>query len=213
MLVYDSDGREEETDMVFHARHADADRVYTLRTRAGGLICYATSVEVTRGLGIPFGDELLASHPRLSALASRRLGYGDRPAFTIWVNYVGVRTGISDEDRALTIRELHRVTEAFVSGRREEAERLFYANFQAPGHVPVLAARSLEERRGHTELTITLSRLAGLEPSVFFAEMLGRGKSLPLRAAEALAEEAGWPLVRGEWVVGACRDAGLCGGR
>ena len=211
VLVYDSDGREEETDMVFYAGAVDERRVYMLRSMAGGLVCYATTREVTEGLGVPYGDELLAGHPRLSALASRRLGYGDRPAFTVWVNHVSVRTGVSDEDRAKTIRALHRVAALYLSGRRVEAEKLFYGEFQAPGHVPLLAARSLEERRGHTELATTLARLAGLEPSVAFAEMLGYGRSLPLREAARISEATGWPLVRGEWLVEACRDAGLCG--
>lgn len=210
VLLYDYDGREEETDMVFYAELVDAWRVYLLRTMAGGLVCYATTQEVTRGLGIPFGDDLIRGNPSLEPLASRRLYYGDRPAFTIWVNHVSVRTGVSDEDRAKTIRELHRVTAMYLEGDVEGARRKFRSEFQAPGHVPILAARGIEERRGHTELSTTLASLAGLKPSVAFAEMLTLGRSLRLDEAERLSDATGWPLVRGEWVLEACRHEGLC---
>lgn len=210
VLLYDSDGREEETDMVFYAELIDPWRVYLLRTMAGGLICYATIKEVTYGLGIPFGDDLLRLHPGLKPLAQKRLFYGDRPAFTIWVNHVSVRTGVSDDDRAKTIRQLHEVTSMYLSGDREGARKKFVEEFQAPGHVPLLAARSLEERRGHTELATTLALIAGLKPSVAFAEMLAHGRSLRLDEAAKLSDATGWPLVRGDWVLEACRHEGLC---
>ncbi|GAB6148184.1 3,4-dihydroxy-2-butanone-4-phosphate synthase [Stetteria hydrogenophila] len=211
MLLHDDKGREDEVDMVFYAGHVDEWRVYLLRTMAGGLLCYATTQDVARGLGLPYGDELLRLHPGLEAIASRRLRYGDRPAFTVWVNHVSVRTGVSDEDRAKTIRELHAVASMYLDGDVEGARRKFLAEFQAPGHVPILAARSLKERRGHTELATTLAVLAGLKPSVAFAEVLARGRSMSLEEAEKLSDATGWPLVRGEWVVEACRDEGLCG--
>jgi 3,4-dihydroxy 2-butanone 4-phosphate synthase len=202
VMIYDSGSREAEVDLVFYAEKVDSDVIYTLRTVAGGLICYATLEEVTKALNIPYGDDLLKLLGEdFKRMASRRLSYGDRPAFTIWVNYINVKTGIRDEDRAETIRQLHDVTVLVRSGRLEEARRKFFEEFQAPGHVPILAARSLKVRRGHTELSTHLAMLAGLEPSVVFAEMLTRGGVLGLDEAEALSRRRGWPLVTGDDIV------------
>ncbi len=211
VLIYDGDEREAEVDMVFHASRVGPDQVYMLRTRAGGLICYATTWEVARGLGLLWGDELISLHEPLRPLTLKRLSYGDRPAFTIWVNYIGVRTGISDRDRSLTIRKLDEVAFTYMRDPGE-ARKMFLDNFQAPGHVPVLAARSLGERRGHTELSIALARLAGLHPSVAFAEMLDYGDSLPVSKARIISQREGWPLVRGNDIVEACRLEEVCRG-
>jgi len=210
VMVYDGDEREAEVDLVYHASRVDVDAVYTLRTRAGGLLCFATSDTVRRGLGLPWGDELLEKVPGLERLARRRLSYGDRPAFTVWVNYSGVKTGISDSDRALTFRELDRVVNLFFTEGAERARDYFLSSFQAPGHVPVLASRGLAARRGHTELSIALALLAGLRPSVVFAEMLDYGSSLSLEKARLVSAREGWPLVSGEEIVEACRDEEVC---
>jgi len=209
VMIYDSSDREGEVDLVFYAGSIDAEKVYILRTRAGGLICYAAPLRVITELGIPYGDDILRSMG-LSELASKRLKYGDRSAFTIWVNHIDVETGIRDADRAKTITELHKVTELVLSGRGVEAREKFLKEFQAPGHVPILASRSLIERRGHTELAIHLALIAGLPPSVAFAEMLKRGTALTLEEAKVISESLGWPLVDGESIVRACENEEMC---
>ena len=210
VMIYDGDDREAEVDLVYHASRVDYDAVYTLRTRAGGLICFATTQEVARALGLPWGDELISSHPPLDRLAAKRLSYGDRPAFTIWVNHVGVRTGISDEDRSLTIRMLDETVRLYYERGAGEAREFFLSSFQAPGHVPVLASRGLRARRGHTELSIALALLAGLRPSVAFAEMLDYRVSLPLGKAREISRATGWPLVSGGEIIDACRGQEVC---
>lgn len=208
VMIYDSGSREGEVDLVFYAEKVDIDTIYTLRTVAGGLICYGTIDEITKALGIPYGDEILEMvGGGLEKLAKKRLSYGDRPAFTIWVNYAGVRTGIRDEDRAETVKQLHNVTRLVRAGEIEKAKRKFYEEFQAPGHVPLLAARSLEIRRGHTELSTHLALLAGLEPSVVFAEMLSRGSVMSFDDAKALSNRIGWPLVSGSEIIEVWRNA------
>ncbi len=210
VLIYDSASRESEVDLVYHASSVGPDAIYSLRTRAGGLICFATRWSIARGLGLVWGDELIASVPELRPLAMRRLGYGDRPAFTVWVNHVSVRTGISDEDRAKTVRELYNVVLTYVRGDVDSAKRKFMEEFQAPGHVPVLASRGLSLRRGHTELSIALTALAGIEPAVVFAEMLDYGTSLSLPKAVELSKAWGFPLVSGDEIIEACRGREVC---
>lgn len=213
VLIFDGSDRESEVDMVFHASKVDEAKINLLRTRAGGLICYATDWRIASDLGLTWGDTLISMYDPLKPLTLKRLGYGDRPAFTIWVNHKSVKTGISDIDRAKTVRALNEVVETYYSRGAREARRMFLEEFQAPGHVPVLAARSLYERRGHTELSISLSTLAGLKPSVVFAEMLDYGVSLSIEKAKNLSEEKGWPIVEGSRIIEACRNEKVCWSR
>lgn len=207
VLVYDAPSRESEVDMVYYAGLVGVGEVHTLRSVAGGLICYATSREVGGLLGLRYMHELLGAHGYSQLL--KRPRYGDPSPFSLYVNHIGVRTGISDADRALTIRELHKVVELAVEGRIEEARTKFYSEFYAPGHVPVLLARGLGERRGHTELAVALAIMAGLKPSVVFAEMLGYGSSLDLRGAERVAQERNLVLLSGDEIAEAWAE--LCG--
>lgn len=200
VLIYDWPDRESEVDMVCYAGHIDAEKVYMLRTEAGGLICFATSEEVAKALELPLFTDLLGMSDRLRLLV-KRARYGDVSPFALWVNSVGVRTGISDEDRARTIKELHHVVSLVTSGRADEGKRLFYENFYAPGHIPILISRGLKHRRGHTELAIVLTKLAKLPPSVVFVEMLDYSTSMSLHKAREYAEKRGLTLVTGEEVV------------
>lgn len=208
VMVYDGPAREGETDLVFYAGSLGWREIYELRTLAGGLICYVTEERIGRVLGLPFAQELIRSNPHISGLASKTPSYGDPPAFSIWVNHVSVKTGISDEDRSITVRKLHEIVVQAINGGGGEARERFLAEFMAPGHVPILLARSIWRRRGHTELVAALGRLAGLPPSFVIAEMLGERYSLSLEKARVLAEKRGIPLVTGDEIVEACRGYG-----
>ncbi|MFP3230714.1 MAG: 3,4-dihydroxy-2-butanone-4-phosphate synthase [Caldisphaera sp.] len=210
ILLYDSSNRESEIDMVYHASNVNPDAIYKLRNEAGGLICFATSWEIARGLGLVWGDELIAKIPSLKPLTEKLLFYKDRPAFTIWVNHINVRTGISDNDRALTMNELYKIVKLYIERRKEDAVKKFIEEFQAPGHVPLLAARDLKERKGHTELSIALSLLAKMEPATAFAEMLDFGISLSLEKAEKYARKMGYVLISGKEVLEACEGEKMC---
>lgn len=201
VMVFDAWGREEEVDLVYHAAFVTWREVNILRRIAGGLICYATRYDLVSRLGLPFLHEALAKIPSLEPLASRRLSYGDPPAFVLWINHRGVKTGISDVDRAKTIAALHRLT-LLLSEDPGRARRFFEEEFVVPGHVALLASRGLDKRRGHTELSVALAEMAGLAPSVVFAEMLGdHGESLSLDEAERLSRLTGIPLVHGDEII------------
>jgi 3,4-dihydroxy 2-butanone 4-phosphate synthase len=202
VLVHDDSGREDEVDYVIHASAVDPDRVYEMRVLAGGLICYAMPLAAGRMVGLRYAYELLAEDPALAPIAGRVLSYGDKPAFSVWLNSVRVRTGIRDRDRATTIRALDRLNELIVSGRREEARRFFVKEFTAPGHIPVLLGRRLSERRGHTELSLHLAMLAGLRPSTVIVGMLDRGEALSVEEARRVSREKGYPLVEGTVIIG-----------
>ncbi|MCE4603667.1 MAG: 3,4-dihydroxy-2-butanone-4-phosphate synthase [Aeropyrum sp.] len=211
VMIFDGDAREGETDLVYYAGSVTWREIGVLRREAGGLICYVTTEKVGRLLGLKFAQEIIAAHEDLRPLAHKTPSYGDPPAFSIWVNHVGVKTGISDEDRALTVRMLHSVVSDAVSGRGREARSRFLREFMAPGHIPILLARELKKRRGHSELAIALASLAGLPPSLVLAEMLGDRYSLPLESAQEFSRRQGIPLVTGDEIVEVCGGGEVCG--
>ncbi len=211
VMIFDSREREGEVDLVYPAWAVTWREIKDLRVTAGGLICFATLYSLLRPMGVRWASEIISMVPELRPLASKRPSYGDPPAFTIWVNHVSVRTGISDEDRARTVRALDRVVEAAANGRVEEASRMFREEFMSPGHVPILASRGLRNRRGHTELAVSLALLAGLRPSIVLAEMLGDRWSLGLDEARRIAEKRGIPLVTGDEIVEVCYGSEVCG--
>jgi 3,4-dihydroxy 2-butanone 4-phosphate synthase len=181
IAVYDSDSREGETDLMFHAKFADAGKIETLRKDAGGLICLAVSPEIAGRLGLEFySDVVRSSASKLKCMDCKKTAYGDKPAFSIPINHKGVYTGITDIDRSLTIRKFHEVAMvAGTGGGTGGAKKRFMAEFYTPGHVFLLIGRGLEKRRGHTELSLALAEMTGLPGTMVLCEMLGKGKALP----------------------------------
>ncbi len=209
VLVFDSIEREAETDMVYYAGVIDYRRIAYLRKYAGGQICFVSGAKFRESLDIPFLAELYNKHPVLRELARKKPGYGDQPAFNVWLNHVATKTGISDEDKALTIRVLHDVAELVYKGLTIEARNKFIKEFYGPGHVPVLTSRGLSVRRGHTELTVALFLLAGLTPSIVIAEMLDEGKSLAYEDARRFASRNNLLYIDGVDIVAEAEKRGL----
>jgi 3,4-dihydroxy 2-butanone 4-phosphate synthase len=193
-VIYDGEGREGEADLVFHARLATPEKVYTLRNDAGGLICLAIGASIAERLEIPFYTDLLrASRMPVSAMECKRTAYHDKPAFAVPINSRGVYTGITDSDRALTIRSFAELAE---NGRRDARER-FMHEFYSPGHVFLLIGRGLENRRGHTELALALADRAGLSGAMVLCEMLGKGAALPMEKAREYAGKHNIAFIEG----------------
>lgn len=201
ILVFDSVEREAEVDMVFYAETIDTSKVGYLRRNAGGLICYVSGSLFRETLNIPFLQDVLSREKSFRELSSKKPRYGDPPAFNIWVNHVSTRTGISDRDRALTIRNLHEVATLIYRGYLNEAREKFNKEFYAPGHVPVLTSRGLANRKGHTELVTALAVILGLTPSMVISEMLGEGSSLPYEDAKKFADRNNLVFIDGVDIV------------
>ena len=117
VLVFDSDSREAETDMMIASEHVTFESVRTLRKEAGGLICTTAPAEVSRKLDLPFLAELFAEsygkHPVLKGLAPNDLPYDTKSAFSLTINHRHTFTGIPDRDRALTISEFAKLGKAY----------------------------------------------------------------------------------------------------
>lgn len=150
VIVTDDPGRENEGDLICAAELATPDIINFMVIHARGLVCTPLSGERADELNLP----LMTSVNRESMST----------AFTVSVDASakhGITTGISAFERSKTIRLLadaHATPDDFVQ----------------PGHVFPLRAvdGGVLCRAGHTESTIDLLRLAGLQPAGVCCEIM-----------------------------------------
>jgi 3,4-dihydroxy 2-butanone 4-phosphate synthase/GTP cyclohydrolase II len=147
-ILVDDEDRENEGDLVIPAQMATPDAINFMARHGRGLICLALSADRVRTLGLP----LMAQHN----------GTRHSTAFTVSIEArEGVTTGISAADRARTIA-------VAIDGSKGRAEIV------TPGHVFPLVARDggVLVRAGHTEASVDVARLAGLNPSGVICEIM-----------------------------------------
>ncbi|MDR0508218.1 MAG: 3,4-dihydroxy-2-butanone-4-phosphate synthase [Candidatus Methanoplasma sp.] len=180
VLVYDFDNREKETDMTVASEFITADVLRIMRKDAGGLICTTTPNRTAKELGLPFLSDVFwnnrDAYPLLGLMAPDDIPYDNtKSSFGITINHRKTYTGITDGDRALTIREY--VNTIFRDAPAENRIKELGKNFRAPGHVHLLntTAKLLKTRQGHTELCTALMYMAGVRPSATICEMMGDG--------------------------------------
>ena len=138
ILVTDDPDRENEGDMICAAQFATKENINFMACHAKGLICTPMSSQIAGRLGLPqMVSENTDNHCT---------------AFTVSIDHVDTTTGISAEERAYTMRKC-----VDPSTQPQDLRR--------PGHVFPLVARKggVLVRNGHTEATVDLMRLAGLE--------------------------------------------------
>lgn len=212
VLVYDADGREEETDLVVASEFVTPEAIRTMRKEAGGLICVTVREDVRARLGLPFLVDVLReageAFPLLGAVAREDMRYDRHSAFSIAVNHRDTFTGVTDRDRALTIGRLASLAREAVRRENGWAAKAFADEFRAPGHVPILNAadRLLESRRGHTELATALVTMSGLVPSATLCEMMADdGRALSKEDAKAYARAHTLVFLEGRDIVRAWR--------
>ena len=147
-ILVDDEDRENEGDLIIPAQMATPDAVNFMATHGRGLICLAMTKERVDELGIP----LMPQHNE------SRHG----TAFTVSIEAKeGVDTGISAPDRARTI-----------AVAVDPAKSM--TDLATPGHVFPLVAQEggVLVRTGHTEASVDISRLAGLNPSAVICEIM-----------------------------------------
>jgi 3,4-dihydroxy 2-butanone 4-phosphate synthase len=206
VLIHDALNRENEVDMVIAAEKVGPRHVAVMRHDGGGLICVALHPRIADNLGLPYLTDVYTSalpkHRVLAVTKPDDLPYDERSAFSISVNHRQTHTGITDDDRALTIRELGKLGARALDASMVEE---FGCNFRSPGHVPLLRAANglLVERLGHTELAVAVAELAGVTPVLAICEMLdaATGKALNLAKASKYAKENGLTLLDGRDIV------------
>ena len=206
VLVYDSDKRERETDLVVASRFATPEAVRRMRQDGGGLICTTVPAPAWTRLGIPFLADLFhearARHPLLAELVPDDIPYDTKSAFAITINHRKTFTGITDRDRALTISSFARMVREAIDFRGPDGEvrRAFGQLFRAPGHVTLLNASDgmLSARSGHTEMATALVQAAGQIPSATICEMMGDdGRALSKELAAGYARDNGFVFLEG----------------
>lgn len=147
VLVADDEDRENEGDLTMAAEWVTPEAVNFMLRWARGLVCMPTHPSFLDRLDVP---------PMVPPGTA-----GCDTAFSISIDHVESGSGIGAADRAHTIRKFLDPT----STPRE---------FIRPGHVFPLRAREggVRERRGHTEASVDLARLAGLPPVAVICEVL-----------------------------------------
>ena len=122
--------------------------------------------------------------------------YGDHPTFSLTINHKQTYTGITDRDRALTIKEMATLY------KKDNPKQIFNSNFKTPGHVPLLLASNglLSSRTGHTEMSVYLTQLANLSPITAICEMMDSEtySALSVDKAEKYAKENAIPFIDGK---------------
>ncbi len=147
ILVTDDPDRENEGDLICAAQFATTENVNFMASVGKGLICMPMSAELCRRLRFP---QMVTDNTD-----------NHETAFTVSVDHADTTTGISAAERGLTARK---VVDPASSP----------SDFRRPGHMFPLMAKPLGvlERNGHTEATVDLCRLAGLEPCGLCCEIM-----------------------------------------
>ena len=153
VIVVDDEDRENEGDLVIAASFAKPENINFMAKFARGLICVPMEEARLKQLALePMLKDFVASSQQ-------------DPFKTAWMISVdaakGVTTGISAHDRSRTIEILINP-----QSKPEDLSR--------PGHIFPLKARQggCLVRAGHTEATIDLMRLAGLNPAGVICEIM-----------------------------------------
>ena len=157
VIVTDDADRENEGDLVMAAEKATTESVNFMATHGRGLICAPLSEERAEQLGLQ------------RMVVENRETY--RTDFTVTVDAAkGISTGISAHDRARTIAVL-------VDPDAKPQDLV------QPGHVFPLRAKDggVLRRAGHTEASVDLARLAGMQQVAVICEILSQdGASMRL---------------------------------
>ncbi len=178
VLVTDDENRENEGDIIFAAEHLCKEQMALLIRECSGIVCLCLTADKARQLQLPM------------MVRDNKSRYGTN--FTVSIEAAaGVTTGVSAADRVTTVK-------AAVAADAEAAD------LHSPGHVFPLVARpgGVLERRGHTEATIDLMRLAGLKPCGVLCEVtLENGEMARLPDLIRFSEAHYMPLLTIEDIV------------
>ncbi|HAS6724715.1 TPA: 3,4-dihydroxy-2-butanone-4-phosphate synthase [Vibrio parahaemolyticus] len=147
VLLLDDEDRENEGDIIYSVEHLTNEQMALMIRECSGIVCLCLTDAQADKLELP---------PMVVNNNS-----ANQTAFTVSIEAkVGVTTGVSSADRVTTIK-----TAANPHAKPEDLAR--------PGHVFPLRARpgGVMTRRGHTEGTIDLMQMAGLQPAGVLCEV------------------------------------------
>ena len=148
VVVMDDDGRENEGDLIVAAVHCTPEKMAFIVRHTSGIVCTPMPRDEARRLNLaPMVADNDSPHTT---------------AFTVSVDFKhGTTTGISADDRTLTVRNLAN-------------PNVGASDFVRPGHIFPLVAREggVLMRSGHTEAAVDLCKLASLPPIGVICELV-----------------------------------------
>lgn len=147
IIVSDDEDRENEGDLICAAEFATTENVNFMATYAKGLICMPMSKEITEKLS-------------LNQMVQKNTD-NHETAFTVSIDHIETATGISAIERSITALK--------VVDDKSKPE-----DFRRPGHMfPLLSKEGgVLTRKGHTEATVDLMKLAGLKECGLCCEIM-----------------------------------------
>lgn len=157
VILMDDEDRENEGDLLVSATTVTAEDVNFMARYGRGLICLTLTRERCKQLHLPL-MVIDSTDPHGTP-------------FTVSIEAaVGVTTGISAADRAVTVQAA-------------VAENAGPADIVTPGHIFPLMAQpgGVLTRAGHTEAGCDLARLAGHEPASMIVEIMNEDGSMARR--------------------------------
>ncbi|MEZ9232129.1 3,4-dihydroxy-2-butanone-4-phosphate synthase [Vibrio amylolyticus] len=147
VILLDDEDRENEGDIIYSVEHLTNAQMALMIRECSGIVCLCLIDAQATKLELP---------PMVVNNNS-----ANQTAFTVSIEAkVGVTTGVSAQDRVTTIK-----TAANPTAKPDDLAR--------PGHVFPLRARAggVLTRRGHTEGTVDLMQMAGLQPAGVLCEV------------------------------------------
>lgn len=171
IIVTDDENREDEGDLICACEFATTENINFMAKYARGLICMPMNEYFVNKLALP------------SMVEKNTDNYGT--AFTISIDYMGTKTGISAEERSVTALKCME-------------DNVTPDDFRRPGHMfPLLAKKNgVLEREGHTEATVDLMRLCGLKECGLCCEIMkDDGTMMHLKELEEMAKKHNLVLI------------------
>lgn len=147
IIVMDDEDRENEGDFICAAEKATDEMVNFMLVHGRGQVCMPILQETAKRLEL---DPMVRENTAPL-----------QTAFTVPIDHVTARTGITAQEKAKTIRE--------VMNPNSKPQ-----DFVKPGHLFPLVAKEggVLRRAGHTEAAVDLMRLSGHEPGGVLCEIL-----------------------------------------
>ncbi|RXK18309.1 GTP cyclohydrolase II [Macrococcus sp. DPC7161] len=147
IIVVDNEDRENEGDLLAITDFINRDCINFMITHAKGLLCAPISYELNKKLKLlPMVNNNQDPH---------------QTAFTISIDHKDTHTGISVDERLMTVKALCQ-------------KDVTLADFNQPGHIFPLVAKpgGVLERVGHTEACVDLAKLCGAGETGVICEII-----------------------------------------
>lgn len=159
IIVADDESRENEGDLICAAEHATPENVNFMITEAKGVLCAPISLTRAKKLGL---DYMVKNNTDVKGTAFTQSVDAD-PKY-------GVTTGVSAFDRSVTLKLM-------------ALDTTFPCDLRQPGHIFPLIAKEggVLERVGHTEASVDLCKLAGLNDAAVCCEIVNPDGSMARR--------------------------------